>query len=37
MTENTYLEMKLLKNPFSRHFATTSKALGKKRLPKTSQ
>ena len=34
MAENTYLEMKLLKNPFSKLFPSTTKALGKQKTPK---
>ena len=34
MTGNTYLEMKLPKNPFSKAFATTTKTLGKWQISK---
>ena len=34
MTGNTYLEMKLLKNLFSKCFATITKALGKLKTTK---
>ena len=34
MTGNTYLEIKLLKNLFSKLFATMTKALGKRKTPK---